>query len=153
MAVSPIAAGASPQTNPFAQFRQAFSQLSGALQSGNLTAAQSAYNTLASSPLAQNGPFAQGLQQIGQDLQSGDVADAQKALASLQQQAQQARGHHHHHHGGVKAPDQADPSGQSSSTNQTNSSDPNGDGDNDASSIGTVTAAAANADHSVDITA
>ncbi|MGB2648601.1 MAG: hypothetical protein WBC86_13485, partial [Pseudolabrys sp.] len=41
-------------------FRQAFSQLANALQSGNLSAAQNAYDTLASSPAAQGtGPFAQ----------------------------------------------------------------------------------------------
>ena len=86
MAVSAVSAGATPQDNPYAQVRQAFNQLSNALQSGNLTAAQSAYNTLESSPIAQNGPLAQALQQIGQDLQSGDISGAQQALSQLQQQ-------------------------------------------------------------------
>ena len=149
MAVSAVAAGVSPQANPFAQTRQAFSQLSSALQSGNLTAAQSAYNTLSSSPMAQNGPFAQALQQIGQDLQSGNVADAQNALSSLQQQMQQARAHHHHHHGGgVKGADQTDAS-QPGSTSQTSSSDPDAAG----SSVITATATAADNDQSVNITA
>jgi hypothetical protein len=122
-AISP--SGASPLSS-FQSDRQAFGQLVNALQSGNLTAAQSAYNTLSSSPLAQgNGPFAQALQQIGQDLQSTDpsaLADAQKVLASLQQQMQ-AHGHHHHHHGGggeVYGP----PNPQAaSSSNGTNGSD------------------------------
>lgn len=143
MAVSAIAAGASPQTNPFVQTRQAFGQLSNALQSGNLSAAQSAYNTLAASPLAQNGPFASAIQQIGQDLASGDLADAQKALASLQQQQQQKAHGHHHHHGGIKPPDQTDlkDQTQSSSASQSSASDPDGDGDTDASATGSVSAA------------
>ena len=97
MTISAISSFSASQTSSYQTYRQAFSQLTNALQSGNLSAAQDAYSTLASSPAAQgNGPFAQALQQIGQDLQSGDLKDAQQALASLQQQ-QQARGHHHHH--------------------------------------------------------
>ena len=142
MAVSAVAAGASPQTNPFAQTRQAFSQLSSALQSGNLTAAQSAYDTLSSSPLAQNGPLASTIQQIGQDLQSGNLSDAQSALSSLQQQLQT----HRHHHHGAKPADQS----QSSSTTQT--TDPDGDGDGStAPATGSSTTAAT--DQSVNITA
>src|SRR6478736_1306632 len=107
----------------FQDDRQAFGQLTSALQSGDLNAAQNAYNTLASSPIAQgNSPFAQALQQIGQDLQSGDLADAQKALASLQQQQQQARAHHHHHHGGggPSATSDASSTSNSPSTNNSN---------------------------------
>ena len=97
-------------------FRQAFSQLANALQSGNLSAAQNAYDTLASSPAAQGtGPFAQALAQIGKD--SKDLDGAQQALSSLQQQ-QQARGHHRHHHGGI-----------SQSQNSTDANDPNSDAD------------------------
>jgi hypothetical protein len=153
MAVSAVAAGASPQSNPFVQTRQAFGQLSNALQSGNLSAAQNAYNTLAASPLAQNGPFAAAIQQIGQDLTSGDLADAQKALASLQQQQQQKPHGHHHHHGGIKPPDQTDATDQtqSSSTSQSSPSDPDGDGDTDASSVGAI--ADTDPNHSVNITA
>ena len=93
---------ASPISN-FQAFRQDFSQLTRALQSGDLSSAQSAYTTLSSSPLAQgNNPFAQAIQQIGQYLKDGDLADAQKALAALQQQMQ-THGHHHHH-GGAQAP-------------------------------------------------
>jgi hypothetical protein len=102
-AISPSSVSPAQSFGPSA-IGQAFSQLGSALQSGNLTAAQSAYNTLSQSPAAQgSGPFAQALQQIGQDLQSGDIAGAQKALAALQQQAQ---GHHHHHHHGGSQPTQ-----------------------------------------------
>ncbi len=103
MTISPISSSSASSISIFQQDRQAFNQLTKALQSGDLTAAQSDYNTLASSPMAQgNSPFAQAIQQIGQDLQSGNVsalADAQKVLSSLQQ----ARGHHHHHRGGRRS--------------------------------------------------
>jgi hypothetical protein len=94
-----ISSVSSASANPAQSFNQTniskdFAQLSSALQSGDLAAAQSAYNSLEQSPLAQgNGPVAKALQQIGQDLKSGDTADAKKALATLKQQM---RGHHHH---------------------------------------------------------
>jgi hypothetical protein len=67
-------------------------QLGSALQSGNLSDAQQAYDTLA--VLGQDGPFAssepffkssraQAFETIGQDLQSGDLAGAQAAFATL----------------------------------------------------------------------
>lgn len=120
MTISAISSFSASAAASFQTDRQAFGQLTNALQSGNLTAAQDAYNTLASSPLAQgNSPFAQALKQIGQDLQSGDIAGAQKALASLQQQQQARGGHHHHHHhggGGVSgAPETSKTSGNSAS--------------------------------------
>jgi hypothetical protein len=132
MAVSAIAAGASPQSpNPFVQTRQAFGQLSNALQSGSLSAAQSAYNTLAASPLAKNGPFAAAIQQIGQDLASGDLVDAQKALASLQQQQQAHKAHGHHHHGGGESEGAKDSSSSSSTSATTSTRDADGDGYDD----------------------
>jgi hypothetical protein len=152
MAISPVTAGGLPQANPFSQFRQAFGQLTNALQSGNQTAAQTAYNTLSSSPLAQNGPFAAALSQIGQDLQSGKLADAQKTLAALQQQLQQAHHGHRHHHG-IKPPDASNSADQSQSTgaNQSNASDPDRDGDSDGSGAGAATAS--DSDHRLDVTA
>ena len=138
MTISAISSSNASSISSFQQDRQAFNQLTNALQSGDLTAAQNAYNTLASSPMAQgNSPFAQAIQQIGQDLQSGDpasLADAQKVLASLQQ----ARGHHHHHHGG----------GDVSGANGANASDPDGNGTNGITPI-----AAPDSDHAVDIKA
>ena len=75
MTISAISASNASSISTFQQDRQAFNQLTSALQSGDLAAAQDAYNTLASSPMAQgNSPFAQAIQQIGQDLQSGDAA-------------------------------------------------------------------------------
>jgi hypothetical protein len=67
-------------------------QLGQALQSGNLSAAQTAYNNITS--LGQTGPFASGnafrgpqreqdFDAIGQALQNGDLAGAQSAFAAL----------------------------------------------------------------------
>jgi len=124
MTISAISSsGASPISN-FQTFRQDFSQLVSALQSGDLSDAQNAYATLSSSPLAQgNGPFAQAIQQIGNYLQQGDLADAQKAMAALQQQMQ-THGHHHHHGGGPRGASEAS---NSSSTNGSTSGGQNND--------------------------
>jgi hypothetical protein len=138
MTISAISSSNASTVSVFQQDRQAFKQLTNALQSGDLTAAQNAYNTLASSPMAQgNSPFAQAIQQIGQDLQAGDaasLADAQKVLASLQQ----ARGHHHHHHSG----------GNVSGANGTNANNPDSNGTNGIAPI-----AAPDSDNVVDIKA
>ncbi len=123
MTISAISSATASPVSNFQTIRQAFSQLTSALQSNDPAAAQSAFDTLSSSPLAQgNDAFAQAIQQIGQDLKSGNLADAQKVLQALQQQ-QQAHGHHHHH-GGGGAQAVSDPS----NTSGTNPSDPNSDG-------------------------
>ena len=115
-AISPLSAS---QTSNYQNYRQAFSQLANALQSGDLDAAKSAYDTLKSSPAAQGtGPFAQALQQIGNALDSNDLDGAQKALATLQQQ-QRTHGHHHHH-GGVSSQNSTDSSGPSGDTETVN---------------------------------
>jgi uncharacterized protein (DUF2336 family) len=146
MTISAISASSAFQTSNYQTYRQAFSQLTNALQSGNLSAAQNAYTTLASSPAAQgNGPFAQALQQIGQDLQSGDLGDAQKALAALQQQ-QQAHGHHHHH-GGVSA------ASNSTQPQDVNAADPGNDGDTESISIDINVTATFDSSNKVDIKA
>jgi hypothetical protein len=138
MTISAISSSGASFFSSIQNDRQAFNQLSSALQLGDLTAAQNAYNTLASSPMAQgNSPFAKAIQQIGRDLQAGDpssLADAQKIMSSLQQ----ARGRHHHHHGG----------GEVSGASSTNATDPDS---NSANSITQVTAP--DSDNAVDIKA
>lgn len=148
MTISAISSSSASFVSTFQQDRKTFGQLVSALQSGDLSSAQDAYNTLASSPLAQgNSPLAQTLQQIGQDLQNGDTQGALKALTSLQQQ-QQAHGHHHHHHGGSEVSGAS----RTNNANGSNSSDPDGDGDTDgASGVGQV--AASDTDNKIDITA
>jgi hypothetical protein len=121
MTISAISSATASPVSNFQTIRQAFSQLTSALQSNDPAAAQSAFDTLSSSPLAQgNDAFAQAIQQIGQDLKSGNLADAQKVLQALQQQAHG----HHHHHGGGGAQGVSDPS----NTSGANASDPNSDG-------------------------
>ena len=95
--------------NPYQQQMQ---QLGQALQSGNLSAAQSDFATLQatfSQPATTTGstsngsasnPVAQALNQLGTDLQSGNVAAAQKDFSTVQQDLQNLSNNqfHHHHH-------------------------------------------------------
>ena len=79
------------------QRAQNFNALSQALQSNNLSAAQSAYSALtanASSQIAANpnSPLAQ----LGQALQSGNLASANQAFGAMTAMAR----HGGHHHGG-----------------------------------------------------
>jgi len=78
----------------FQQRRADMNQLGQALNSGNLDAAQNAYNAILS--LGQNGPFANGapfflanreqdFQAIGQALQAGDLSGATQAFQTLRQ--------------------------------------------------------------------
>jgi DNA-binding FadR family transcriptional regulator len=101
MAVSSITSSAAGgyQPNQQTNFRQTFSQLLQAIQSGDLSGARQAYAALGDlqnqGPSADaNSPFAQALSQIGQALQNGDIGGAQQALQSL---AQQSQATHHHH--------------------------------------------------------
>jgi hypothetical protein len=83
----------SQQLQSYFQVRNSdLKQLGQALQSGNLSAAQTAYNNVTS--LGENGPFASGnafrisqrqqdFDSIGQALQNGDLGGAQSAFASL----------------------------------------------------------------------
>jgi hypothetical protein len=89
-------------------------QLSQALQSGNLSAAQSDFATLQqafSQPATATGgassaanPLSQALNQLASDLQSGNLSAAQKDFSTVQQDVRSLNGasspHGHHHHGG-----------------------------------------------------
>jgi len=94
------------------QVREDFSGLVNALQSGDLSGAQSACSALQQlmqgmQPGSQSQPqgnatqnqFSTDLAAIGKALQSGDVTSAKDALAKLQQDMQAAPKGHHHHHG------------------------------------------------------
>lgn len=109
----------SSQNNPsaFQQIKSEFQQLGQALQSGNLTQAQSDFATLSqnlsavaqsrgvTTPATNNSPAAQAFAQLGQDLQSGNLQGAQQDFTNLKQDAQRSssqqvgvhHGHHHHH--------------------------------------------------------
>lgn len=102
----PQSSSSTQNSNPIAQ---TFQQLSTDLQSGNLTAAQQDYSNLqqdfqnqAASHMQRShhhhhsgggsdasSQMSQILTQLGQDLQSGDLASAQQAYTTLQQDLQQ----------------------------------------------------------------
>src|ERR1022692_58755 len=104
--------------------QQQFQQLGQALQSGNLSSAQSDFATLQaafSQPASTSGsatsttsattasPINQAFHQLASDLQSGNLSAAQKDYSTVQQDLQSAHGtlansrfnQHHHHGGGV----------------------------------------------------
>lgn len=101
--------------NNFAQFLQDLQSIGSALQSSNLTGAQSAFAQLqqllpnsSTSNQTQNGqqnPIATDMNALSSALSSNNVSDAQAAYAKLQQDMQAVQGHHHHHHHNVSASD------------------------------------------------
>ncbi len=120
-----LAGQSSSQTNPhnkFQQIKQDFQQLGSDLSSGNLSQAQSDFsalqqllpgsqqNSTASSATTAasaqtTSPLLAAVNQLGQDLQSGNLSAAQADFATVQQDVQQAAPqqgaggtHHHHHH-------------------------------------------------------
>jgi outer membrane protein assembly factor BamD (BamD/ComL family) len=116
-----ILSGSRHQQSPMQQIRSEFQQLGQDLQSGNLTQAQSDFTTLsknlssvfqnsgvttdtATTPAAGTNPVIQAFNQLGQDLQSGNLQAAQQDFTTIQQDAQQqlnatqVQGHPHHHH-------------------------------------------------------
>ena len=93
------------------QFQHEFQQLGQALQSGNLSAAQTDFTTLqqtgpqiSSTSSNQNtSPIAQDFKQLSQDIRSGDILAAQQDYAKIQQDFQSpstGKQAHHHHQGG-----------------------------------------------------
>ena len=104
----------------FQQQAQDFNSLAGALQSGNLSTAQTAFTSwqndltliapsnlqsaLQSQPFGSNTQANTDFQSLSSALQSGDLSSAQQAFASLKQDLQSTGGsgsvhrRHHHHH-------------------------------------------------------
>jgi hypothetical protein len=102
--------------NSSSQNQSNFQSLANALQSGNLSAAQSAFTSLEqtfqnqnSQQPGQSNPVSNDIQSLSSALNSGNLTSAQQAFAQLQKdmQTQQASGHHHHHHGGGGSQGQA----------------------------------------------
>ena len=102
--MAPQSSSATPQsTNPL---QQAFSQLGQDLQAGNVSAAQQDYSNIQQDLQNQdpqihghhhhhggggeNNQISQLFQQLGQDLQSGDLSSAQQAYGTLAQDLQVA---------------------------------------------------------------
>lgn len=133
-------------TNPSStgQLRQNLNAVGTALQSGDVSGAQSALTTLqqtlannpqssTSQPFGTNTAANSDYQSLVGAVQSGNVSDAQKALANLQTDLKSGHAHGgHHHHGGGAAPS------TSTDTTTTNSTT-DADGDNDGSSVLNVT--------------
>lgn len=99
-------------SNDFAKRFQDFKALGTALQSGDLSSAQSALanfqqtvsgnastsTTAASQPFGKNSQANSDFQTLTSALQSGDMTGAQQAFTSLQSDLKAAhKGHHHHH--------------------------------------------------------
>ena len=122
MAITPVSTTSASIPPPIDPMRQAFGQLTSAIQSGDLSAAQNAYTALTQAqPNQGSGPFSQALSQIGDALQSGDIGKAQQAMAALQQQMRAMKGAHHHHgHHHAGGGDKS----QSASASPSTSSDP-----------------------------
>ncbi|MBZ5642078.1 MAG: hypothetical protein LAO19_04905 [Acidobacteriia bacterium] len=140
-----------PGQNRFQQIRGEFQQLGQDLQSGNLSGAQQDFtalshnlpglsqsgssannfsnllNSLAGSSSTGTNPLTQAFQQLGQDLQSGNLQAAQKDYTNIQQTAQQevqqgaqpSAGHRHRHHR-VDSDQDSSSSSPSSSSQQAN---------------------------------
>jgi DNA-binding FadR family transcriptional regulator len=124
----------------FGQLVQDFKSLGSALQSGDLSTAQSALaavqqalqgNSQASSsqPFGKNSQANTDYQTLASALQSGDLAGAQKAFASLQTDLKAAHKGHHHHSPGTTT------SSAPTSPAATTSSKVDSDGDNDGSNL------------------
>jgi len=96
-------------SNPYQQELQ---QLGQALQSGNLSSAQSDFASLqaafsqsatpttsSTSTASASNPVAQAFTQLGSDLQSGNLSAAQKDYSTVQQDLQNNLAFNHFHHG------------------------------------------------------
>jgi hypothetical protein len=125
----------SSQTNP--------QQQQDPLQSGDLTAAQQAYNALtqnASNPgQTQNGQLTQDLNAVGQALKSGDVSAAKQAYSKLQQDFQNVRHAHHRHHKHPAGDSQSSTPGSSGNSSVTNGSGSESSSVDTANSINLLT--------------
>jgi DNA-binding FadR family transcriptional regulator len=134
--------------NGFAQIIKDFHSIGSALQSGNVTAAQTALSafqqdlqgnsqTSASQPFAKNSQANTDYQSLVGALQSGNLSSAQQAFASLQTDLKAGqtssktahRGHHHHHRSGGGSADSLLNSlttgSTTTSTNSTSATSPN----------------------------
>jgi hypothetical protein len=145
-------AGVASMANPyqstdqsgFGQIVHDFNSICNALQSGNVSAAQSALSafqqdlqgnsqTSASQPFGSNSQANTDFQSLVSSLQKGDLSSAQKAFASLQTDLQSAQtspkkghgGHHHHGGGGGSAAALINSLTSSSSTTSTASTTTN----------------------------
>jgi len=120
----------------FGQTVQDFNAIGSALQSGDLTTAQSELTTFqqalqgslsapATQPFGKNSQANADYQNLTSSLQSGNLAGAQKAFTSLKNDLNPTqaahRGHHHHHSSSAMAPAPAATTTSSSTSSSSNS--------------------------------
>jgi hypothetical protein len=129
--------------NGFGQIFKDFKAVGSALQTGDLSTAQSALATFqqdlqgnsqtsANQPFGKNSQANSDYQSLASALNSGDLAAAQKAFASLQTDLKAAhRGHHHHHSSSATAP-------TTPTNSATTSSVVDSDGDSDGSRVNVI---------------
>jgi len=115
MSVSSVTANSDPLSqivNQRKQRQQEFQELSNAIKSGDLTAAEQSFSALqqlfspsAATAQTQNSQQASGqdpvtadISALGQALQAGDLTTAQTDFTQLQKDIQAAGQKHHHHH-------------------------------------------------------
>jgi hypothetical protein len=151
-------------TNPFQmvnqnsvnQFVTDFNAIGSALQSGDISSAQSALATFqqdlpANSSTSANQPFGSNskanadYQSLVGALKNGDATGAQKAFTNLQTDLKTAHKGHHHHHGSGVTTDTTPPGATTSSSAVKPPKNPTGttttnpvvdsDGDNDGSGL------------------
>ncbi len=122
-------------SSPYAQSQSStksdFQNLGQALQSGNLTAAQSAFaalqkdyqsqNSQSTSTSGANSPVSSDLTTLANALNTGNLTTAQAAFSQLQKDQQAGTGGHHHHHGAMGGAVQAVVSQLSSSSSSPSS--------------------------------
>jgi len=88
MSISAISSSSS-YTNPFAKIKEDFQDIGTALQSGSLSDAQAAYETLQSDTTSESSdssnPMNKDIESLGSALESGNLADAQKVLSKIEQ--------------------------------------------------------------------
>jgi hypothetical protein len=127
--ISNVSSNQHSLSNSSTTYQQSLQQFSQALQSGNLSAAQSDFATLqqafsqpastissssTSNPSSASNPVAQAFNRLASDLQSGNLSAAQKDYTGAQQglrsQSGPSKGHFHHHNslqsGSVDSSDQ-----------------------------------------------
>jgi hypothetical protein len=130
--VSSVTSATNPNqtTNPsvLGKIVQDFKAIGSALQSGNLSTAQSALTafqqalqgssqTSTTQPFGSNTQANTDFQSLVSALKSGDLSSAQKAFASLQTDLTSThKAHHHHHHGSGTAPSTTPTNGATTSS-------------------------------------
>ena len=132
--------------NGLTQFIQDFNSLGSALQSGDVSTAQSALATFqqdlpGNSQTQTNQPFGKNsqantdYQNLTAALQSGDLNGAQKAFASLQTDLKATHKGHHHHRASSSTTPTTPATTSTTTTAPATSSTTDSDGDNDGSNL------------------